>query len=126
LNSNSSNYYTISCKKDSLKLFITEVRYENDYDNYCYNKLVNYNNETNEEGYFDKKCYSYKKDKLSSECNGKSKCDISLNHDNNEHDLIFDEKFIGYKSCNFIAKRLIVNYECIDGKSITMIVTAIK
>ena len=105
-----------------MKLFITEVQYENDYDNYCYNKLVN-NNETlnSEEVYFDRKCYSFKKDKVSNECNGKTKCDISLNHDNNEHDLIFDDKFIGYKSCNFIAKRVIVNYECIAGKFLVIL-----
>ena len=107
-----NNTHTIDCQSENLKLFITEVQYENDFDSYCYNKQIS-KEPSDEENFSDKKCYGYNKVKIASECNGKSKCIVKL-----DNGLKFDEKFIGYKSCdNFMANRLIVSYECIDGES---------
>lgn len=116
--------YKIECKLPNQRIFIAQARFENDYDDYCYNRLT-LNTSTNStaniadnrnNGEFQNiNCIAIHNQKLRADCNGKNNCEIKLS----EADVTFREDVSTYQSnCEFIAQRLTVSYECIDGKCI--------
>jgi hypothetical protein len=94
--------YKIDCK--GKKIFIASVSYENDYDNFCYNKLTN-----SESSEISKKCLATNSGILRRQCNGRTECLVKL-----DEKMSFRESDID-ANCNFEAQRLNINYECING-----------
>ncbi len=105
--------YKLSCKLKSHKIYISQVLYENDFDNYCSDSHY-IDTSQNEEL---RQCRAFNNDLIRSMCNSKQECHISLN-DISKANLKFKIGIDG-SNCNFTAERLTVRYECINGKDIS-------